>query len=135
MIFRSASHPVLLVTFKIFRSFKPFFLLYVRWGTKDNLLSNITPSHLVFSTTGIGHLSRNSWGSKWRPLFLTDMHTDCLCLRESETVVSCPFLKFIHTKLSMTLDDIHVERSVANLKIIDIIITSNQHQVLNTVNI
>ena len=52
--------------------------------------------------------------------FLADMHTDCLCLRESKTVVSCPLLKFIQTKLQLTFDNAHDERSVAGLKVIDI---------------
>ena len=38
-------------------------------GTKDNLLSNMTPRILVSSTTGIGLLSRKIFGSKWRPPF------------------------------------------------------------------
>ena len=39
-----------------------------------------------------------------------------LCLRESETVVSCPLLKVIQTTLKPTFDDSHVGQSVANLK-------------------
>ena len=54
MTFRSVPHSVLPITFKILRAFKPLFLTYLRWGTKDNFLSNITPRNLVSSTTGIG---------------------------------------------------------------------------------
>ena len=43
MTFRSAPHSVLPITFKILRAFKPPFNTYLRWGTKDNFLSNITP--------------------------------------------------------------------------------------------
>ena len=52
--------------------------------------------------------------------FLTDMHTDCFCLKEPTIVVSCPLLKFIQTKLQLTFNDTHVGPSVASLKIIDI---------------
>ena len=48
--------------------------------------------------------------------FLADMHTDCLCLRESKTVVSCPLLMFIQTKLQLMFNDTHVGRSVVNQK-------------------
>ena len=43
--------------------------------------------------------------------FLEDVHTECLCLRESKSGVSCLLLK-----LQMTFDGAH---TVANLKIID----------------
>ena len=98
-------------------AFKPFFLTYLRWGTKDNLLSNIPIRNVVSSTTGIGLLSRKK--KVWRH-FLADKHTECLCLRESKTVFSCPLLAFIQTKLQLTLNDTHIGRSVANLKITDI---------------
>ena len=80
MTFWSAPHSVLPITFKILRVFKLFFLTYLRWGTKDNFLSNITPRNLVSSTTGIELLSRISCESKWR-LLLADMHTDIMSLR------------------------------------------------------
>ena len=32
-------------TFKILRTLKLLFLTYLRWGTKDNVLSNITPEN------------------------------------------------------------------------------------------
>ena len=48
------------------------------------------------------------------------MHTYRLCLRESNTVVRCPLMKFIPTKLQLTFNDTHVLRSVGNLKIIDL---------------
>ena len=40
--------------------------------------------------------------------FLADMDTDCLCLRESKTIVSCLLLKFIQTKLQLMLNDTHI---------------------------
>ena len=70
----------------------------------------LTPRELVSSTTGIEPLSRKSCGSKFRPRLW----------QISKTVVSCPLLKFIQTKLQLTFNDNHVGRSVRNLKIIDL---------------
>ena len=106
MTFWSAPHSVLPITFKTLRVFKHFFLTYLRQGT-NNLLSNINPRNLVSSTTGIGLLYRKSCGSKWRSLFW-HICIDCFCLTESKTVVSCPLLKFIQTKLQLTFDDTQI---------------------------
>ena len=39
--------------------------------------------------------------------FLADMHTDGFCPRKSKTIVSCSLLKFVQTKLQLTLDYTH----------------------------
>ena len=51
--------------------------------------------------------------------FLAYIHI-VFVLENLNTIVRCPLVKFIQTKLQLTFDDAHVERSAANLKIIDI---------------